>query len=41
MCIYTVKMQKKKLKSSMWVRDYIERPKICVSGVNDTAKTNK
>ena len=40
MCIYTVKMQKFK-NSSRGVRDSTERPKIGVSGVKDTAKTNK
>ena len=42
MCIYTVKKQKLKNKSSRGVRDSAERSKIRrVSGVKDTAKTNK
>ena len=34
MCIYTVKKQIKK-------KNFTKRPKIGVSGVRDTAKTNK
>ena len=44
MCIYTVEKQKlknNKKKSSRGVRDSTERPKIGVSGVKDTAKSNK
>ena len=42
MCIYTVKKQKLEEKSSKGVRDSTERTKIVrVSGVKDTAKTNK
>ena len=42
MCIYTVKKQKlKKNSSSRGLRDSTERPKISVSGVKNTAKTNK
>ena len=42
MCIYTIKKQKiKKNSPSRGVRDSTERPKIGVSGVKDTAKTNK
>ena len=40
MCIYTVKKQKLK-NSSRGMRDSTERPKIGVSGVKDTAKSNK
>ena len=40
MCIYTLKKQKLK-DSSRRVRDSTERPKLGVSGVKDTAKTNK
>ena len=40
MCIYIVKNKIKK-KSSRGVRDSTERPKIGVSGVKDTTKTNK
>ena len=40
MCIYTVKSKNLK-KSSRGVRDSTECPKIGVSGVKDTAKTNK
>ena len=44
MCIYTVKKQnfQRKIKnSSRRVRDSTERPILDVSGVKDTAKTNK
>ena len=44
MCIYTVKIQKKKkiiLNPSGGVRDSTECPKIGVIGVKDTAETNK
>ena len=47
MCIYTVKKQKlrglcyTKKSSTRGLRDSTERPKIGVSGVKDTAKTNK
>ena len=41
MCKYTVKKQKLKKNSSSGVRDSTERPKLGVSGVNYTAKTNK
>ena len=40
MCTYTVKKQKLK-KSSRRVRDSSERPKLGVSGVKDTSKTNR
>ena len=39
MCLYTVKKQTKKI--SIGVRDSTERPKLGVSCVKDTAKTNK
>ena len=43
MCIYTVKKQKLKENKKIFkeVRVSTERPKIVVSGVKDTAKTNK
>ena len=40
MCIYTVKKQKF-FKSSRGVRDTTKRPKLAVSGAEDTAKTNE
>ena len=42
MCLYTVKKNKKKQKnSSSEVGDSTKRPKLDVSCVKDTAKTNK
>ena len=41
MCIYTVKKQKFKKKSSREVRNSTEHPILGVSGVMDTVKTNK
>ena len=41
MCIYTFKKQTFLNKSSRGARDSTERPKLGISGVKDTAKTNK
>ena len=43
MCIYTVKKQKKNKNKKFFkgVRDTTECPKLGVSSVKDTAKTNK